>query len=719
MSKKFFVSILLLALSTFSITPAFSQQKPLVNVCAAPPALDVAEKQYTPKPGVGVSTWKFAPGVSHNGPEDTRVSVASSSLNLFDWEIGLTKIPGWLDPHGSVIERDAAVAINSDFFDLWGDPFPWGPAMNDGKLAYFPHDNDPRTGYTPNWLKIVGVISKVPNPADGWTTSGSVAFENLSQPIVGLNLPALPLDGVVVYDERRLKTTPVGDVSVLISNNKVIDFSFTGKAYRPTSNQIAIQANGNSADLLRTNFSGRDIEIDFGNPESRGFITTGTVKAGKTKATISAVNTKSAKTTLFTNFWEDNTYKKSLTWVIEAGKLKQIYRNGSSITVGQNQKVIQFAKPTSVLKSVKLGTKVSISYKKPTISTGFLTSGSVAIGGNSFYVSAVNKKTGSNQITVFTDSWKGKTPAGALSLTIRSGKIIALANTGESTTVQKNSLVLQIPSTIAPEVRNVVSALTTVVQVDETDERIKSISNTKARYRSTLTVNGEKLTFGALNFYRIDSELGTVFDDQWISGSGDGSTNPGWATLRVRAGVIQKINKNGGPMTVAQPGDMVFQLGYSQALIVQDWEVGMAATFVSKYQTKDDQPYETFMGYGSNLVVNGNIVSTCERNGDGVRPRTAIGWNDTGQYWLLTASPASRDQENSGYRLGGANYPQVAKWLKSLGATHAVSVDGGGSTWMIRRTASGAERVDLPEPDNNGNPWIRWVPVQLMLISTD
>ena len=716
-----FLTILFLLIQT----PVLALYQPSVNVCAAPPELTTTEHEYTPKPGVSLNTWRFDSGVSHNGPEDTRISVASSSLNLFNWKLARTKLPGFLNPHQSVIDNDAAVAINADFFDLWSNPFPWGPAINSGKVEYFPHAYDPNSGYTTDWLKVVGVISKLPDPASGWATTGTVQLDQDSLEISGLNLPALPLDGIVVYDARRTGKTPAGNVSLLVSDGRIIDFSTVGRSYRLVDDQISVQATGDTANSLKSIFADREVTLDLGNPESRGFKTSGTIKAGSVTSKIGAVNLTANATTVFTNLWSGPTPKKALTWIIQSGKIKQIFPKGQEVLVGSNQKVVQFFKPSSAIKKIKPGTKVQIKTVKPTKKQGFLTSGNLHIGNADFPIGSVNKSAGSDQISLYTSDFKKTTPAGDLTLVISKGKITSFEIEGNSVEPKNAEYVLQIPTTLAQNVRVAFTGPVTTIQVDETSERIKTISDTKMRYRATLTVNSEKVVFSAFNYFRVDATQGTVFDDNWNGPNADAETIAGSASIRVRDGVIQKINTDGAALKIVEPGDLIFQLGWFQASVVQDWQVGMPATFVSKYQTKDDEKYETVLGFGTKLINNSQIVSDCAATGEGVRPRTALGWNDSGQYWLLTASPASRDSSNSGYRTGGANYQQVARWLKDLGATHAVGLDGGGSTWMIRRTNSGAERVDMPEPNNcqsgntsmDCNPWIRPVPFELMLVA--
>mgnify|MGYP006268037645 CR=1 FL=1 len=718
------LTLLLLFTQIFAQGPVEALHQPMVNVCAAPPALDTPENQFTPKPGVTINTWKFDAGVTQNGWEDTRISVAASSLNLFDWKLARTLIPGFLNPHQSVIDNDAAVAINSDFFDLWSSPFPWGPAINDGEVEYFPHAYDPTNGYTTDWLKVVGVISKLPNPATGWTTTGQVQIAANPLTISGLNLPALPLNGIVVYDSRREGKTPVGEVSLLIQGNHIIDFSSTGRGYTLIDDQIAVQAQGKAATNLLSKFTGREVEVNFGNPESVGYRTKSSLLAGGTSSAISAVNLASNKTALFTSLWNGVTPKKSLTWIIQAGKIKQIFPKGMEVAVGSGQKVIQFGKPSAAIKKLKIGTKVKFKITKPTVKQGYLTAGNLRIGGLDFPIGGINKNAGASTISLYTKAYEGKSPAGALTLNIANGVITSLDLSGQPEAAGVNEYILQVPAAIAANVSAAFISPETTVTVDETSERIKTISDTKMRYRATLAANGEKVVFSAMNYFRIDATLGTVYDDNWIGPNSDAESYAGSASIRVRNGVIQKINVDGAALKIVEPGDLVFQLGWLQASTVQDWQVGMPAIFKSKYQTKDDQKYETVTGFGTKLINDSQIVSDCATTGEGIRPRTALGWNDSGQYWLMTASPASRDPNNSGYRTGGANYEQVARWLKSLGASHAVGLDGGGSTWMIRRTTSGATRVDMPEPNNctagdtnmGCDPWIRAVPFVLMLV---
>ncbi len=83
---------------------------------------------------------------------------------------------------------------------------------------------------------------------------------------------------------------------------------------------------------------------------------------------------------------------------------------------------------------------------------------------------------------------------------------------------------------------------------------------------------------------------------------------------------------------------------------------------------------------------------------------------------MITTSPMyDTDSGRGGYRTGGSTVHQLGDWLKQLGATDAVSFDGGGSTVMIRNANGAIKRVDMADPDVYNQPWIRDLPILLSL----
>ena len=107
-------------------------------------------------------------------------------------------------------------------------------------------------------------------------------------------------------------------------------------------------------------------------------------------------------------------------------------------------------------------------------------------------------------------------------------------------------------------------------------------------------------------------------------------------------------------------------------------------------------------------------LQDCSAAHEQIRPRTAIGWNNaTGDAWLVTTS-SGQDLNDFGFRMGGSTVHQVFDWLKMLGATDAVAVDGGGSTTMFIQDGSGLKRQDIPD-----SAWLRDIIVGMAFVAKD
>ena len=63
----------------------------------------------------------------------------------------------------------------------------------------------------------------------------------------------------------------------------------------------------------------------------------------------------------------------------------------------------------------------------------------------------------------------------------------------------------------------------------------------------------------------------------------------------------------------------------------------------------------------------------------------------------MMVSTSGRPDTWGGYRVGGATIAEMATWLKKMGATHAVNLDGGGSTILLINKQDSFVRVDLPK----------------------
>jgi exopolysaccharide biosynthesis protein len=86
------------------------------------------------------------------------------------------------------------------------------------------------------------------------------------------------------------------------------------------------------------------------------------------------------------------------------------------------------------------------------------------------------------------------------------------------------------------------------------------------------------------------------------------------------------------------------------------------------------------LGANHVLLRAGHIVPIAENDRfvNGALPRTLLGWNRRGRVTLVTiGSPVPG-------RTAGVSLPVAARFLKSLGVTNAVNLDGGGSSTFVR-----------------------------------
>jgi exopolysaccharide biosynthesis protein len=90
----------------------------------------------------------------------------------------------------------------------------------------------------------------------------------------------------------------------------------------------------------------------------------------------------------------------------------------------------------------------------------------------------------------------------------------------------------------------------------------------------------------------------------------------------------------------------------------------------------------------------GRDLAPCVRSAVQSRPRTMIAWNAARtQLWLIVVGGRARGVPVSRY---GLSYRQVTEVARSLGASEAVMVDGGGSSTMAVRAGREVQRVDAP-----------------------
>ena len=233
------------------------------------------------------------------------------------------------------------------------------------------------------------------------------------------------------------------------------------------------------------------------------------------------------------------------------------------------------------------------------------------------------------------------------------------------------------------------------VLVSAHGERIRT---TRVRYRSTLTSGGRSLRASALNDPLVPRHVNVVFDAQW--------TLP--VNLKDRWGVVLV---NDVIYQVSPPGHRIRPPRESRvftttsARAARGFRVGARANLQWKLDVMDTMPLESASGHGGYVLHRGKLKPLCNEYENVARPRTVVAWNSSGDAWLLVAGPGQPDRPD-GLRVGGATKRQLAGVASDLGATEAVSLDGGGSSLLMARTSGEWRRFD-----NRAGAWLRPFPV--------
>ena len=111
---------------------------------------------------------------------------------------------------------------------------------------------------------------------------------------------------------------------------------------------------------------------------------------------------------------------------------------------------------------------------------------------------------------------------------------------------------------------------------------------------------------------------------------------------------------------------------------------------------------EAVADWFSSLIINSKIIP--DASDSAIHPRTALGFDDSGNWLLLVVV----DGRQAGYS-EGVTLRELAKIMKDRGCTQSINLDGGGSSVMLIREQ--AKEVRVFNSPSDGAP--RPVPVML------
>lgn len=331
------------------------------------------------------------------------------------------------------------------------------------------------------------------------------------------------------------------------------------------------------------------------------------------------------------------------------------------------------------------------------------------VGAISFNVSGVNQPllSGSSSATAYTPaSAVTSLPANTAAVLLVNNVVSKLFVTG-TTTKPKSGVLIIAKGTPASRIKKLklgqkVSYKLPVAPTQVTEmvaDRVWAYG--KARSKTKV------LTIRAVNYEATGAGI-TLFDSNFTKSR---ATTRGSFTIVLDS--KNKITKKywGGSSVPVPPGGSVLQLGSDGEAFYRDAATWSTLVIENEFKSVSGKKLTSASGRGNKILDLGVNIEVCDDRSEQIRPRTSIAWNNaTGKVWLATAS-SGVNLNDWGFRQGGSTIHQLGDVLKSLGATDAVTVDGGGSTTFLAKMLGRYKRLDVPD-----EAWIREIPIGVGLV---
>lgn len=215
------------------------------------------------------------------------------------------------------------------------------------------------------------------------------------------------------------------------------------------------------------------------------------------------------------------------------------------------------------------------------------------------------------------------------------------------------------------------------------------------------------LTIRAVNYEATGAGI-TLFDSNFTKSR---ATTSGSFTIVLDS--KNKITKKfwGGSAVTVPAGGSVLQLGSDGEAFYRDAATWSTLIIENDFKSVSGKKLISASGRGNKILDLGVNIEVCDDRSEQIRPRTSIAWNNaTGKIWFATTS-SGVNMNDWGFRQGGSTIHQLGEVLKSLGATDAVTVDGGGSTTFLAKLLGRYKRLDVPD-----EAWIREIPIGAGLV---
>jgi hypothetical protein len=155
-------------------------------------------------------------------------------------------------------------------------------------------------------------------------------------------------------------------------------------------------------------------------------------------------------------------------------------------------------------------------------------------------------------------------------------------------------------------------------------------------------------------------------------------------TARLRIGRTVRLQYRGRhvPGRRILPGEVILRATGAYAQQLRDLKRQLDARTLPTTVSLATNPVAANSLGANHVLLRGGRVQPIPEHSSfvlGGHPRTIFGWNGRGKVWLVTIGSATPG------RRSGVSLPVAARLVKNLGATHAVNLDGGGSSTFVAR----------------------------------
>ena len=347
------------------------------------------------------------------------------------------------------------------------------------------------------------------------------------------------------------------------------------------------------------------------------------------------------------------------------------------------------------------------------LATGYQAANQFTISSSRFVLNGVNlSSVPSNSAVVYTAAFAQKNlPASSAAVLIKGGKISAIYK-GWVKVKPRSGALLVATGTVATRLLKFKVGYATTFRVPPVPAPSSQIRAALVRANGSATVGAEALPIVSVNSDAILGDSGVrLYDSNFTTSR---ATARGTYTVSLNSlGVVQARYKPGRDVAVPA-GGQVLQLNNDGLSFYNAATAGTKVNVSNTFAASHEYKFIEASGAGSQFLQGSINLQDCSAAHEQIRPRTAIGWNNaTGDAWLVTTS-SGQDLNDFGFRMGGSTVHQVFDWLKMLGATDAVAVDGGGSTTMFIQDGSGLKRQDIPD-----SAWLRDIIVGMAFVAKD